>query len=385
MFQTAFTLTLTQFARTLSLPERLQHTPVRNLALEALRQRNTALDALFYDVKVITPDEAFYISDSLAAEGTIMIVPPSGSGAIILCETLEEFALRGGRDVRALAVAGIGGSALGAAAFARNVADAIGAPVAVVVSGYGLADVVTETLGGHFFFGHLKGLRPVLEMLDDFTGRPKFGAADTSRDETTSRTSLDTRTVRALLADPRFSFPLLVGHSKGNLVLSAALHDLRKQDEARVAKLAASTKIVTIGTRIAMPPIFSDVIDVIGEWDWFGEMNSRPFISTDRRIPHAGHHTNTDLHSHLPVTSVLKEILATAPIAEKAQPVSALHVAAKTATSASEPIAALPSARPKRRPITIEKVKKAFSDRTLPDIPPKEISSSAELPPPKPQ
>lgn len=64
MFQTAFTLTLTQFARTLSLPERLQHSPVRNLALEALRQRNTALDALFYDVKVITPDEAFYISDS---------------------------------------------------------------------------------------------------------------------------------------------------------------------------------------------------------------------------------------------------------------------------------------------------------------------------------
>ncbi|CAN7351602.1 hypothetical protein LJR251_001996 [Rhizobium rhizogenes] len=384
MFQTAFTLTLTQFARTLSLPERLQHSPVRNLALEALRQRNTALDALFYDVKVITPDEAFYISDSLAAEGTIMIVPPSGSGAIVLCETLEEFARRGGLDVHALAVAGIGGSALGAAAFARNVADAIDAPVAVVVSGYGLADVVTETLGGHFFFGHLKGLRPVLEMLDDLAGRPKFGAADARSDETTSRTSLDTRTVRALLADPRFSFRLLVGHSKGNLVLSAALHDLGKQDEARVAKLAMNTKIITISTRIAMPSIFSDVIDVIGEWDWFGEMNSRPFITADRRIPRAGHHTNTDLHSHLPVTSVLKEILAIAPIAEKAQPASALHVAAKTETSTNEPIAASPSVQPKRRSVTIEKVKKAFSDKTLPDIPPKEIISSAELPPPKP-
>lgn len=375
MFQTAFTLTLTQFARTLSLPERLQRSPMRNLALEALRQRNTTLDALFYDIKVITPDEAFYISDSLAAEGTIMIVPPSGSGAIILCETLEEFALRGGGEVQALAVAGIGGSALGAAAFARNVADAIGAPAAVVVSGYGLADVITETLGGHFFFGHLKGLRPVLEMLDDFAGRPKFGAADASGNETTSRASLDTRTVRALLADPRFPFRLLVGHSKGNLVLSAALHDLSRQDEARAAKLAEGTKIVTIGTRIAMPAIFSDVIDVIGEWDWFGEMNSRPFISTDRHIPHAGHHTNTDLHSHLPVTSVLKEILATEP---------SLHVEIKAEASTAEPAAASLSMRPARRPVPIEKVKKAFSNKSLPKTPPKETSPSDEAPPPKP-
>ncbi|MFT4181707.1 MAG: hypothetical protein QM636_07280, partial [Rhizobium sp.] len=202
MFQTAFTLTVTQFARSLSLPERLQHSPARNLALEALRQRNTALDALFYDIKVITPEEAIYISDSLSAEGSIMIVPPSGGEAVVLCETPDEFVLRGGRDVTALAVAGIGGSALGAAAFARNVADAIAAPVAVVVSGYGLADIITESVGGHFFFGHLKGLRPVLEMLDDFAGRPKVGAADT----TASRTSLDTRTVRALLADSRLSF-----------------------------------------------------------------------------------------------------------------------------------------------------------------------------------
>ncbi len=191
----------------LSLPERLQRSPLRNLTLEALRQRNTALDALFYDVKVITPEEAFYISGSLAAEGSIMIVPPSGGGALTLCETLEEFALRGGGDAQALAVAGIGGSALGAAAFARNVADAIDAPVAVVISGYGLADIITEAFGGHVFFGHLKGLRPVFQMLDDFAGRPKFGAADMNDDETSSRTSLDTRTVRALLCRPPLLLP----------------------------------------------------------------------------------------------------------------------------------------------------------------------------------
>ncbi len=320
MFQTAFTLALTQFARTLSLPERLQRTPARNLALEALRQRNTTLDALFYDIKVITPEEAFYISDSLAAEGSIMIVPPSGDSSLTLCDTLEEFVLRGGPKVRALAVAGVGGSALGAAAFARNVADAIDAPVAVVVSSYGLADIVTEAFGGHFFFGHLRGLRPVFEALDDLAGRPKFGVADKGGNSQQSRTSLDTKTVRALLDDPRLSFDLLAAHSKGTLVLSAALHDLARTNPARTEALAAGTKIVTFGARIAMPPVFADVVDVIGAWDWFGEMNSRPFIAADRRISNAGHHTNTDLPGHLPVTDALIDILATTPLAgEKAE------------------------------------------------------------------
>ena len=317
MFQTAFTLNLTQFARTLSLPERMQRTPTRNLTLEALRQRNTALDAIFYDVKVITPEEAFYISDSLAAEGSIMIVPPSESGALILCDTPEEFVQRGGSSIRTLAVAGIGGSALGAAAFARNVADAVDAPVAVIISGYGLADIVTEAFGGHFFFGHLRGLRPFFEGLDELAGRPRPVSADNCCDQPSARTSLDTKIVRTLLADPRLSFKLLTGHSKGNLVVSAALHALYKSDETRALTLAARARIVTFGARIAMPPIFPDVVDVIGEWDWFGEMNSRPFIATDHRVALAGHHTNTDTPGHLPVTAVLRKILAADPTAEE--------------------------------------------------------------------
>ncbi|NRP86272.1 hypothetical protein GFPCMMHI_02176 [Ensifer adhaerens] len=378
MFQTAFTLSLIQFARILSFPERLQRSPLRNLALEGLRQRNVALDALFYDIKVITPEEAFYISDSLAAQGAIMIVPPSDGAPIILCETVDEFVLRGGDKVRALAVAGIGGSALGAAAFARNVADAIQGPVAVVVSGYGIADVITEAFGGLFFFGHLRGLRPMLETLDDLAGRPKVGAYG---DGAAARTSLDTRTVQALLADPRLSFRLLVGHSKGNLVLSAALHDLCKEDEIRVADLAETMKIVTIGARIAMPPAFTDVVDVMGEWDWFGEINSRPFIDADRHIPHAWHHTNTDFGGHLPVTSTLQEILAISPIAADAR---AEESSAEASPLANETIVALSSARPGPRPATIEKVKKAFSVSTLPSTPHSEPGSSEDLQPPKP-
>ncbi|MDE1991630.1 MAG: hypothetical protein KGI75_03970 [Rhizobiaceae bacterium] len=376
MFQTAFTLTFTQFARLFSLPERLQRSPIRNMALEALRQRNTALDALFYDVKSIRPEEAFYISGALAAEGSIMIVPPSGGTAIVLCETVEEFALRGGQEVHTLTVAGIGGSALGAAAFARNVADATGAPVAVVVSGYGLADIITETVGGHFLFGHMKGLRPMFQLLDDFAGRPKLGAADKDDAGAGTRTSLDTRTVSALLADPRLSFRLLAGHSKGNLVIAAALHDLGKQDEARLRELATAMKIVTFGARIAMPPVFSDVIDVIGDWDWFGEMNSRPFIATDHHVRHAGHSTNTELPGHLAVTPLLRDILAAGPMPEKPEDRPALHLVSDAEPPADALVAATtppPPQRTVRRPATakrtsIKKVKQALSEARLPDV-----------------
>jgi hypothetical protein len=380
MFQTAFTLTLTQFARTLSLPERVQKTPARNFALEALRQRNTALDGLFYDVKVITPDEAFYISDSLAAEGSIMIVPPSGCGSLTLCDTLEEFALRGGRDVHALAVAGVGGSALGAAAFARNVADAVEGPVAVVVSGYGLADIVTESFGGHFLFGHLRGLRPVFEALDDFAGRPKFGVADKGVDSGQSRTCLDTKTVSALLADPRLSFDLLVAHSKGNLVLSAALHALAQRDPARTAELAEGTTIITFGARIAMPPVFADVIDVIGAWDWFGEMNSRPYISTDRRVPNAGHHTNTELPGHLPVTATLREILAAKRPAEERAEAAAGAQYSDLVPGEDVSIASRPGAV--RKPAS-RKAKTGPADEILSQV--TALESMREIPPDQPK
>ena len=143
MFETAFALGLTQFARSLSFPERLSQRPVRNAALEPWRLRNTGMDALYYDVKALTADETFYISDSLASEGLIMIVPPTGAGMLTLCDSVEEFRLRGGREVRAMAVAGIGGSAIGAAAFHGFVAPASQVPligasgaIAGVVSAY---------------------------------------------------------------------------------------------------------------------------------------------------------------------------------------------------------------------------------------------------------
>ena len=107
------------------------------------------------------------------------IVPPSGAGPLKLCLSIDQFAEFGGREVSAIAVADVGSSALGSAAFARNVADAIGRPVAAVVSGYGWP-TATEALGGFVGFGALNGLRHSFENLDRLS-QPTIVAAPMSR------------------------------------------------------------------------------------------------------------------------------------------------------------------------------------------------------------
>lgn len=349
MFPSAFTHNITQFARTLSLPERFQHSPIRNLSLEHLRRRNATLDTLFYDVKCVTAEEAFYISSCLAAEGAILIVPPTGADPLRLCDTVDDFFQAGGATIETLAIAGVGSSALGSAALGRNIADATGKPVAVVISGYGLADAVTEAMGGYFLFGYMNSVRHAFEQLDEFFGRPQFGVATRLSTDKLCQGSLDTQTVRALLVDPRLSLKLLVGHSKGNLVLSEALYDLAENEKERARQLAEALKIVTISARIAMPPLFRDVIDIMGEWDWFGELNSRKSIPSDRIVPQALHHTNTELPNHIPVTALLSELLsqpAIIPVPEQVQSLAVEKPEAHIPADAAEQPLAIDVAAP---------------------------------------
>ena len=55
-------------------------------------------------------------------------------------------------QLQTVTVTGVGSSALGSAAFAWNVSEALAEPVAAIVPGYGLADLVPQALGGWFGF-----------------------------------------------------------------------------------------------------------------------------------------------------------------------------------------------------------------------------------------
>lgn len=280
----------------------------REAILGVIQQRNALLDAVFYDVGRITAQETPALAFWQAGEGSLLIVPPTGQGGLSIYQDKESFFQNGGLSVKALAVAGVGSSALGAAAFARNIADALGAPAAAVVSGYGLSDALTEALGGFYWFGMLNGLRHQLEALDDFINlRVPPRSAERS---SWLRLSRDTAVLIDLLADKRFKCPLLVGHSKGNLVISEALYAL---EQSNILKpVARRCKIVTISAKIGMPSAFKGkVLDIIGQWDGFGALNSRPDIPADVIVPRTWHSTNPDFPfgMGIDVTKILQESL----------------------------------------------------------------------------
>src|SRR4051812_35441018 len=108
---TLSTLGGVQLNRAAAFPAKFADNPFRAVALSTLQRRNAALDSVFYDVGVITPEETPDLAFWLAREGAIVAVPPSGQGRLRLFLTPEEF-YRDGGAVAALTVAGGGSSAL---------------------------------------------------------------------------------------------------------------------------------------------------------------------------------------------------------------------------------------------------------------------------------
>ena len=299
-----------QAGRLRSLPQQFATpVPAREVFLEGFRQRNAVLDAFFYDIGTLSEEEAASLAPTYAAEGAILAVGPTASPSLKVWPDFEAFDADDTEDSRAVAVAGVGSSALGAAAFARNVADATGGPVLTVVSGYGLADLLTEAVGGYFLFGYLNSIRHLFEPLDDLV-RPQPSESLLAAIDAV-RKSRDVRTLTALLGSGR-SFDLLVGHSKGNLVISEALFAIEDDNKAELERIVADLHIVTISAVIKMPNACSRVTDVLGTLDGFGLANSRLSIKTDVPVWNAWHHTNTDIRLHLPVTETLTGILAKA-------------------------------------------------------------------------
>lgn len=309
MSDNPFTTGLLQWTHAMTLPWRLFGRPSDAGFLEAVRQRNILLDALFYDVEVVRHDEAVQLAPWKAGEGAVLIVPPSGGADLTVCPDLDAFFAAGGGALDTVAVAGVGSSALGTAAFARNVADAVGRPVAAVVSGYGLADLVTEASGGVAWAAGLDGLYRLWERLDHTLDWIRTLEA-TALGEKPAHLHRDADTLLALLTDPRLTVGLLVGHSKGNLVISDALHALQRSDRARSDALGETLRVVAFSARVKMPRAFVRVTEVIGRWDMIGDFAMRRDAPAAIVVPDAWHHTNTAFVGHLPVTRVLKEILA---------------------------------------------------------------------------
>jgi len=231
------------------------------------------------------------------------------SGAVIIVDTnLPTFVRKPFLDMKeffefansaegsaTLTVTGVGSSALGSVAMAWDVAVALQEPVAAIVPGYGLADVVPQALGGWYGFelydalqrttqDFLSNFAPTLAMMGKdlalstpgrqtaATGAPVFRHGSAASDD-----------VHAIL-DAVSGIVRLIGHSKGALAIENALRSLSQ----------AQTKTITVYTFGC--PISEEVhgkcyaqylgcIDALGIWNSIG--------NGPEHWPFADHSTNT--------------------------------------------------------------------------------------------
>ncbi len=102
-----------------------------SLPFFSYRQRNAVIDNFFYDTASLTIEEKAKLAPLVDREGSIIVVPPSNSDRQIRhYKRALRFMNKEGPTSRAIAVAGVGSSALGTAALARNIADALNTDVA---------------------------------------------------------------------------------------------------------------------------------------------------------------------------------------------------------------------------------------------------------------
>jgi hypothetical protein len=302
--------------------------------LRMLRFANTALDILFYDVAVLTKaliakGEAIDTGTSPNSASTrrpletldlSALTNPSGSVILVdanlppyvrppFCRMDEFFDHANGPEglgLHTLTITGVGSSAFGSVAFAWDVSTALGEPVAAVVPGYGLADVVPQALGGWFGFGVYDALQtatqaflarfapPLARIGKDLalstpdrglapTGAPVFRHGSAASDD-----------VHAILEHvPRIT--RLVGHSKGALAIENAMRSL---PTARTEKLS----VLTFGCVIAQEMAGATYAQYLGAIDPLGTLNSWGRTPTSWLV--TDHSTNTVLPLSMPVTEL---------------------------------------------------------------------------------
>lgn len=306
--------------------------------LQVCRAFNTALDAAFYDVNVLTAELAArgrtvgtgWLANSASAHplhalDLSAMTNPSGSVIVVdaslapyvgepFTDMMKFFEYANGPDgagLRTLAITGVGSSAFGSAAFAWDVSAALGEPVAAIVPGYGVADVVPQALGGWFGFemhdaiqsatqNVLAHLLPSLATIGKElalstpgrdhanTGAPVFRQGSAASDD-----------VHAILENVP-GITRLVGHSKGALAVENAVRSLSSERQAK------PLDVFTFGCVITKQFTRGRYFQSLGLIDGLGWLNSGG--RTPDVQPPATHTTNTMQPFCMPVSETVGSV-----------------------------------------------------------------------------
>jgi len=328
--------------------------------LRSLRMVNTAADALFYDVGVlwqqlfargitvstaINPAAArrgqtaafgtmaahvVNLSALTDPEGVILAVDAEHAPFIERYADVRDFLKSGlhfaGSEVggsgapltfpvKTVSVTGVGSSALGSAAFAWNVSEALGEPVAAIVPGYGLADIIPQALSGFFGYGLADYLRelgeqalalmaPQMAVIGRRLSRsiPERTSPIDSEGTAFLRGSPESDILHAILEHtPQIT--RLYGHSKGSLCIGNAIAGLHP-DRAKALEVTTFSAVI----QEESPARFAQIL---GRIDPLGQLNS--WGNLPERWIEAWHSTNTMLPLTVSVSKLTAEGLQSAP------------------------------------------------------------------------
>lgn len=292
-----------------------------------LDRRNTLLDGVFYDVANLTDEEKVVVLAAPLKEGSVLLVPPAGSNQSIQPFDNAPDALKVAKSkIVGVAVPGVGSSALGAASLARTVANTLAGEVLAVVCGQGLTDVLTEALGGWFFYGYLDRFKYQLDaLMAKVAASSPAGAAATGvgGDMTMAVTrtgvpaQLDVGVLNAVLDSAPPKLKLIVGHSKGSLLIDYALEEFVRAQRGQHSRLYEDLSIVTVSAIASLPHEFKNVRQVIGSIDTFGGINSIPELLKSKErgfrpyfVNGAWHHLNSQIPFALKLNEVLPRLLS---------------------------------------------------------------------------
>ena len=191
---------------------------------------------------------------------------------------------------------GVGSSALGSVAMAWNVSETLRRPVAAIVPGYGLADIVPQALGGWFGFGvHDFAKRMWQQVLSDvvpqwatvghrLSSTAYQAAADSGRPAYRSGSPESDVLHEILLQCP--AIKRVYGHSKGALCIQNAIRDL-PPDRYKDLHVTTFGCVIQEETR-------ADYNQILGSLDGLGQLNSwgnwpeqwvRTWHSTNSMLP----------------------------------------------------------------------------------------------------
>ena len=283
----------------LAIPPTPTDRPAEEQMLEVLRQRNGALDRIFYHVE---PQDEARVTQMDHQSGSIIVVPPEREDRLLYFADAVEFLDDASvcENVIGISLAGVGSSPIGAVALARDVATVKQGPVAAIVSGYGVDDVVYEGLGGWLFLRETNRLEFAIEQVTNALSKvatlPQVKTTIEVMDSIGS--GPDLVNLKSIIRSHHVKrLRWLVGHSKGNLLISSAISELAMEG-TDLSSTLAQIRIVLLSALSALPQDVGLQYQIIGDMDVLGWVNSR--LNIGHKLVHgAMHHLNRELPFHL--------------------------------------------------------------------------------------